>query len=221
MAAVIRRLPRVVAVPEEPGRDDSYGVSHPMRPLTKRLAADPGSWDDATRQKVVELFDAVASEWHTRDTEHRHDPLVDALDRGGPMAGPCLELGCGIGTATPVLAERFGMVMAVELSAEMLRRAPADVGRRVLADGAVLPVSGGSVGALVLVNMFLFGPEAERVLAPGGAVVWVSSWGHRTPIHLPAEDVAAGLPGRWDGVAADAGWGSWCVLRRASEGRGT
>jgi hypothetical protein len=42
----------------------------------------------------------------------------------------------------------------------------------------------------------------------------VSSLGDRTPIYLPAEDVARALPGAWSGKAALAGWGSWCVLAR-------
>jgi hypothetical protein len=55
-----------------------------------------------------------------------------------------------------------------------------------------------------------------RVLAPGGSLLWVNSLGDRTPIHLPAEDVEKALPGDWNGLAADAGWGTWCALRRAS-----
>jgi ubiquinone/menaquinone biosynthesis C-methylase UbiE len=31
---------------------------------------------------------------------------------------------------------------------------------------------------------------------------------------LPADDVAAALPGQWHAVEAQAGWGSWAVLRR-------
>ena len=58
--------------------------------------------------------------------------------------------------------------------------------------------------------------EMWRVLAPGGALVWVSSLGDRTPIYLSAEEVEAALPGEWRGVASEAGWGSWCVTGRAS-----
>ena len=48
-----------------------------------------------------------------------------------------------------------------------------------------------------------------------GVVVWVNSSGSQTPIHLPAADVAAALPGAWAGVESGAGEGLWCVLRRA------
>jgi len=44
----------------------------------------------------------------------------------------------------------------------------------------------------------------------------VNSLGECTPIHLPAEDVARALPGEWAGTAAEAGWGTWCVLRRGA-----
>ncbi|MCU1496150.1 MAG: hypothetical protein JWM47_103, partial [Acidimicrobiales bacterium] len=53
------------------------------------------------------------------------------------------------------------------------------------------------------------------VLGADGVVVWVNSSGDQTPIYLPAEDVAAALPGGWTGVASGAGAGLWCVLRRA------
>jgi hypothetical protein len=35
-----------------------------------------------------------------------------------------------------------------------------------------------------------------------------------TPIHLSPDDLLAGLPGAWTGVASQAGEGTWCVLRR-------
>jgi len=72
----------------------------------------------------------------------------------------------------------------------------------------------------VLINAFLFPVEVDRVLAPGGLVVWVNSSGESTPIHLTAEEVVEVLPGDWDGVAARAGVGTWCVLHRRSDSAG-
>jgi hypothetical protein len=46
--------------------------------------------------------------------------------------------------------------------------------------------------------------------------MWVNTSGDQTPIYLPAEDVVASLPGQWDAVAAEAGWGTWVVVRRAA-----
>ena len=88
------------------------------------------------------------------------------------------------------------------------------MGLRVQADGACLPVPDGFADAVVLVNAFLFPHEVDRVLAPGGALVWVSSIGPRTPIHLPPDRVEAALSGPWDGTSSAAGEGTWCVLRR-------
>jgi hypothetical protein len=84
----------------------------------------------------------------------------------------------------------------------------------VQGDGSRLPIADAGADCLVLVNALLFPREVERALAPDGALVWVNSLGDRTPIHLPAEDVEKALPGDWDGVAAEAAWGTWCVLHR-------
>jgi hypothetical protein len=102
----------------------------------------------------------------------------------------------------------------MDLSLEMLRHGT-DVAPRVQADASRLPLADATVGALVLVNMLLFPAEVDRVLAPAGVMVWVNSLAERTPIFLPAEDVARALPGRWEGVASRAAGGSWCVVRRA------
>ena len=85
----------------------------------------------------------------------------------------------------------------------------------VLADGSVLPLRDGSASAVVLVNCFLFPAEVDRVLRRDGVVVWVNSSGGSTPIHLTATEVVTALPGQWEGVAAGAGEGTWCVLRRS------
>ena len=69
----------------------------------------------------------------------------------------------------------------------------------------------------MLVNCFLFPEEVDRVLAPDGVVVWVNSSGAETPIHLPPDDVAAALPGRWTGVESTAGGRS--VVRAAALGQ--
>ena len=77
----------------------------------------------------------------------------------------------------------------------------------MLADGSRLPLAAGAAAAVVLVNCFLFPEEVDRVLAPDGVIVWVNSSGPETPIHLPPDDVAEALPGRWTGVESTAGLG--------------
>ena len=197
--------------------------AHPMREVTRQVAFEPGGWTPERAAKVTALFDGLAPEWHTRMNPGRMLALTDALERGGVDGAVAassrplvLELGSGTGFATPHLSERYGRVVAMDLSREMLRHAAAVAGApRVQADAARLPLAGGAVAALVLVNMLLFPAEVDRVVDSGGVVVWVNSLAERTPIHLPAADVARALPGRWDGVGSRAGGGSWCVLRRA------
>jgi hypothetical protein len=212
---LIRELPPV----EIPGHKPSVegGPDHPMRHMTRRAAGLEGdAWDGDARSLVSDVFDALADDWHTRVTPERIAVVRDALDRGAAdrPAGLAVEIGSGIGTYTPMLAERWSGVLAVDLSFEMLWRSPAAPGWRVRADASALPLADGAVAAVVLVNAFLFPEEVDRVLARDGIVVWVNSSGERTPIHLPAAEVAATLPGEWTGVAARAGIGTWCVLRR-------
>lgn len=209
---MITELPVLVPPPTEligDGNDD-----HPMRKVTRQVAFG-GGWDAERAAKVAELFDGLAPEWHTRWSAERLDALTDALDRGGVGGRVCLELGSGTGFATALLAERFPVRVAMDLSFEMLRHAPADAAPRAQADAAGLPLRDGSVDALVAVNMLLFPAEVARVLRPSGALVWVNSLGDRTPIYLPAADVAAAMGDGWNGVASSAGQGTWCVLRRA------
>ncbi len=215
MAATIESLPALdiaghrASVPG--GRD------HPMRVMTRRAAGLEGPpWDLEARAEVGRIFDSLAPEWHTRTSPERTAVVTDALERGGVGTGTTsLEIGSGIGAYSSLLAERFDRPLAVDLSIEMLRLAAAEPGLRVRADACVLPLPDDSVDAVVLVNMLLFPAEVDRVLGPGGCVVWVNSSGESTPIHLLPDEVGAALPGAWRGVAGRAGVGLWAVFRRA------
>lgn len=186
-----------------------------MRTVTHQVAFEPGGWTKERSAKVAELFDGLAPEWHTRRGPESAHPLVDALARGGPFpAGPTLEAGSGVGAFTAEIAARLDDVIACDLSYEMLHRAPAASAPRCQADASVLPFADGTFGLVVLVNMLLFPHEMARVLRPDGSLVWVNTIGDATPIHLAAEEVHRALPGTWEGCHAEAGWGTWVVLRR-------
>jgi SAM-dependent methyltransferase len=198
----------------------SGGPDHPMRRATRRAAGlDAGGWTEDLRSEVAGFFDGLASEWHTRSSPHRTAVVMDALVRGldvsGPAPGLAVEIGSGIGAYSPLIAERFNRAVAVDLSMEMLRRAPDGPAHRVQADAAALPLPASCAAAIVLINAFLFPAEVNRVLSPGGTVLWVNTSGEQTPIYLSPDDLVAALGGTWTGTASRAGEGHWCVVRRA------
>lgn len=189
-----------------------------MRVMTRRIAGlGGGEWDQDAALLVTETFDLLAPDWHTRTSPERTAVVEDALTRGlDPLIGHArlaVEPGSGIGTYSPILAGRFDRVLSVELSWEMLALA-GDHTLRVRADGGRLPIRDHSADAVVLINAFLFPEEVDRVLAPAGVLVWVSSSGEHTPIFLSVDEVAAALPFAVRGVTASAGAGTWCALVR-------
>ena len=216
---MITHLP--VTVPrtgvEPPG---APATGHPMRIVTRNIAFLPGWWNAEHAAEVEAFFDDLAPEWTSRDVPGREAPVLDALDRGiaaAPVADRrvCVDVGAGTGLYSRFLVPRFPTLVSLDLSLEMLRHAPPATVGRVQGDASRLPVADGSVDVLLLANAFLFPDEVERVLAPAGVVVWVNSRGDQTPIHLPADDVDAALPGPWAGVASEAGWGTWAVVWRS------
>jgi SAM-dependent methyltransferase len=214
----IHRLPPLVI---DGHRSSGMGTpDHPMRIATRRAAGlDAGGWTAELRDQVENFFDDLAKEWHTRTSPGRIAVVMDALSRGLDAidlpAGIAVEVGCGIGTYSNLLAVRFATVVAVDLSLPMLKLAPRGPAHRVQADGARLPLHDSCAAAIVLINAFLFPKEVERVLSPGGALVWVNSSGEQTPIYLSVEELVAQLPGEWTGTSSRAGEGHWCVLTRA------
>lgn len=209
----------ITELPDHPDATESEpfaGPGHPMRKLTRAIAlGEPWTADDAHR--VAAIFDGLAPEW----TERQVDPVKaavvdDALDRGEPpLDGRWLELGSGTGAGTRLLHGRVTEQVSVDLSAGMLAHAPDGLAPKVRADSSQLPFPDDMFDAVLMINMILFPDEVDRVLRPGGAVVWVNTKGDQTPIHLPPADVARALPGEWHGLTARAGTGFWAVLRRA------
>lgn len=112
------------------------------------------------------------------------EALFDALEElaGRPLAGARVaDVGAGTGIATAQLAARGARVVAVEpgagMAAELRRRHPALP--LVRGDGDRLPLADGSLDFLTYAQSWHWtdpsrsGPEASRVLRPGGALaIW-------------------------------------------------
>lgn len=190
-----------------------FGSVSPMREVTETVAFD-AAWDFSRREKVRELFDGMAAEWSSRSTPEREASILDALDRGGLAGDMVIELGSGTGLGTGHLIERFDDVVALDLSMAMLHHQP-DLAPKVQADASVLPFRDDAADLLVLVNMLLFPAEVDRVLRPGGGLLWINTLGHETPIHLSPEAVVDALPGSWTATAGRAGSGLWAAVQRA------
>ncbi len=215
----VTALAPVVPPPDDdppPGLADG----HPMRAITRAVAFEVDGWNEARRAQVEALFDELAEQWSTRDVPGREAPILDAFARGVTAApsGPRrlgLDVGAGDGINARHLTPQVETLVTVDLSAEMLATAPRSL-RRLRADASRLPLADGRVDVVILANCFLFPDEVARALAPRGVLVWVNSRGTGTPIHLAAEEVDLALPGEWDGVSSQAGWGTWSVHWRGS-----
>ena len=190
-----------------------FGSVSPMREVTETVAFD-AAWDSSRREKVRELFDGMAAEWSSRATPEREASILVALDRGGLAGDTVIELGSGTGLGTGHLIEGFDDVVALDLSMAMLHHQP-DLAPKVQADASVLPFRDDAADLLVLVNMLLFPAEVDRVLRPGGGLLWINTLGQETPIHLIPEAVVDALPGSWTATAGRAGSGLWAAVQRA------
>jgi SAM-dependent methyltransferase len=220
----VTRIELPIVEGPKPRTDLGPGGSEAMQALTRELAFDATSWTPERVARMIEIFDGLAPEWHTRAGEERLRPLRDALARGKvPTGGVCAEVGSGTGLQTPVMTEHFGFVVSTDLSAQMLARSPRapSVGL-VRCDGSRLPFVGGSVDAVVVVNMFLFPREYTRVLRPGGRLVFVSIYGSGTPIYLPPADVVAAVEAEVDiaeAITSGDGVATWTVVTKGGSPR--
>ena len=208
---VIRELARVVpAPPGKPVREEAAQGQERAR----RLAMRPGTWDRQEAAAMRAGFDAVAAGWDDSRGGYRRPVLADALARGGPFRpGRAVEIASGTGLLTPLIAQVWPEVVAVDLSGGMLARSAASC--RIQADAARLPLAGGRAAAVVIGDGPLFAAEAARVMAAGAVLVWSNALGDGAPFFVPVEvltgamTAATGRP--WDAVCSQAHWG-WAVL---------
>jgi SAM-dependent methyltransferase len=210
----IRELVR--AVPAEPGKPVRKEAAASQQ-QSLDLATHPSSWSPEQADEVVRRYTELAPVWDGERGGYRPVPLADALRRGGPFpAGVCLEVGCGTGLLSGLLAEVWPGLVSLDLTWAMLTRSTTP--RRVLADASRLPFRAGCAAAVVLADVPLFADEVVRSLAPGGVVVWSNALGEDAPHHVPIRTVLAALEDAshttWSAVTAPAGWGLWAVLQR-------
>jgi SAM-dependent methyltransferase len=125
------------------------------------------------------------------DTYLQHESwITPAFNLLGDVHGQrVLDLGCGHGMASVVLARRGADVVACDLSLGYLReaRARAEANgvrtRLVVCNGERLPFADGAFdrvwGNAILhhLDLRLAARELERVLAPGGSAVFCEPWG--------------------------------------------
>jgi hypothetical protein len=216
MGSVIRDLGRVAAEPDgKPVRD---GATESQR-RALRLATRPQTWSPDEAAGLRAEFDGWAATWAGDRGGYRVPVLADALARGGPFpAGPAIEIASGTGLLTPLIANVWEPVLAVDLSHGMLSHSAAM--HRVQADASRLPLADGCASAVVIGDGPLFAAEVARVMAQDAVLVWSNALGTGAPFYVPAEvlaDVMTAATGQpWDVTCGEAHWGCWAVLRSAT-----
>lgn len=147
---------------------------------------------------------------YARFADLRLQPALDLLSRVGDLpAGDVVDLGCGAGTAGPVLRQRFAgrRLVGVDGSAAMLEQARAAQTHDSLVEADIASWTPEAPPALIFSNAALqWLPDHESLLpllagllAPGGVLAIQMPHQNRAPSHRVWVDLAERmLPGRID-----------------------
>ncbi len=173
------------------------------RVVTNQVVRRPRLWR-LFRGPMRGMFDRVAPTWDRGRSPDAFAPVETALDR---ITEPkrALDLGTGTGSVALVVAERFpnAEVVGADLSPGMLaearRKTPPELEERVRfdeADAERLPYGDEWFDLVTLANMIPFFDELDRVVAPGGWIVFAWSGGAETPIYVPSEVLGGELGAR-------------------------
>lgn len=158
------------------------------RPLLDRLMRD--------------TFDSLAPGWTERTGwSGRLEPLTTALEEIEPSPSRIVDLGCGTGEATILLAKRFpsAWVIGVDISPEMLAKAGEEARRAETAiqfleeSIDVTSLDDGSVDLAVLVNAPPPFHELSRILTPAGRAIVVYTQGRETFFYSPGDRLRRGF----------------------------
>jgi SAM-dependent methyltransferase len=174
-----------------------------------RLATDvvvrrPTLWR-LFREPMRRQFDRMAPQWDAMRSGGHLESLEAALAAIPTAPRSVLDVGTGTGTAARAIAARWpdaevvGVDVADGMISEARRLLPAELEGRVRfehADAAALPFPDASFDLVTLANMIPFFDEIDRVLMPGGQVLFAWSVGAQTPIYVPSERLRSELARR-------------------------
>jgi SAM-dependent methyltransferase len=194
-----------------------------------RLATDvvvrrPGLWR-VFRGSIQRQFDKLAPVWDAMRSAGHRESLEAALEVLPEAPRRVLDIGTGTGTAARAIAARLPAagVVGIDVSERMVDEArrllPTELAGRVRferADASSLPFRDGSFDLVMLSNMIPFFDEIDRVLAPGGHVVFAWSVGAETPIYVASDRLREELQRRGFGEfqEVEAGPGTAFLARK-------
>jgi SAM-dependent methyltransferase len=196
------------------------------RLVTNAVVARPWAWR-LFRRPLRAQFDRLAPRWDEMRRENAFVALEHALAALSHPPLRVLDLGTGTGLAAFLAARRFpeAEVMGVDVAGAMLvearERTPPELAERVRfesGDAARLRFEEGAFDLVILANMIPFFDELDRVLAPGGHLVFSFSGGADTPIWVPPERLREelGARGFTDFADFEGGEGTALLARKAA-----
>jgi SAM-dependent methyltransferase len=154
------------------------------------------------RPLMRKQFDAIAGTWDELRTPGHLASYERALEAVEPPPGRALDLGTGTGQGAFAIGRRFpearviGVDVADRMLAEAERKTPPDLRDRVTfehGDASRLGYPDGTFDLVAHANMIPFFDELERVVTPGGRVLFAFSLGASTPIYVAPERLRAEL----------------------------
>ena len=193
---------------------DLQAATHGSRLALERVLVSPNSADDWW--ELAERYDVLAASWSSwTRTQLWYTAPVEA---GLECAARCswlVEVGCGSGQATTLLDEFASSIVATDVNASMLAHAPPlSRTRYLVADVRHLPFADASVPLIVGLNAVPHVDEFSRVLAPTGQLLWCTSFGTGTPLHVDTTRLIELLGDSWYAETGRAGHGDWVLLSR-------
>jgi SAM-dependent methyltransferase len=174
------------------------------RLATNAVVRSPLLWR-LFRPGMQRMFDAIAGTWDELRSPGFLGSYERALEAVEPAPNRALDLGTGTGQGAFAIARRFpqarvvGVDLAERMLAEAERKTPPELRDRVAferGDASDLGYPDASFDLVAHANMIPFFDELDRVLAPGGQVIFAFSAGASTPIYVPPERLREELEGR-------------------------